>query len=333
MRATRPILVTGATGFVGRHLLAALQAGAGRERPIVALGQTHEATASGPVETSPAIRWRHLDICDGAALASVVSEWNPGEVYHLAARASVAASFEDPAATFQTNAMGTLHLLEALRRHAPDAKLLVVSSAEVYGCHAGSPLREETPLAPANPYAASKAAAEFLAVAYGKAHGLAVVRARAFNHTGPGQEASFVIPSFARQIALIEAGRQPAGLSVGNLLARRDFLDVRDVVTAYLSLMATGVPGEAYNVCSGQAVSIRELLDGLVALARVGIEVVVDPARLRPIEVAELIGDPTALKALTAWQPQIPMARTMADVLAEWRARTPWLGDAISGMC
>jgi GDP-4-dehydro-6-deoxy-D-mannose reductase len=251
----------------------------------------------------------------------------PAQVYHLAALSSVAASFQDPTPTYQTNVMGTLHLLDALRRLAPASRTLVVSSAEVYG-GLTNPLPESTPLAPASPYAASKAAAEMIAIQHHRAYGLHVVRARSFNHTGPGQTARFAVSAFARQIARIEVARQAPVLGVGNLAARRDFLDVRDVAQAYMALVRLGAAGEVYNVCSGRAVALQALLDGLLSLAKVGIDVERDPALDRPVDVPELRGDPARLQAATGWRPEIPLEQTLADVLAYWRAKEPFVGDA-----
>lgn len=314
-------LVTGGSGFVGPYLIAALEA-LGRE--VVALG---EPPPPGTRHYPPAIapRWRLVDLCDRHAVEAIVRETRPDEVYHLAALSSVATSFEDPAQTYQVNVLGTVYLLEALRRHAPHARMLLVSSAEVYG-GLSSPLHESCPFAPANPYAASKVGAEMAALAYARAHGLGVVRARAFNHTGPGQADRFVIGAFAKQIALIEAGKQEPLLRVGNLSARRDFLDVRDVVDAYTSLLARGRAGAAYNVASGRAVAMRELLDQLLACSSADVRVETDPALLRPVDVPELVGDRRAIGEATGWEPRIPLAETLSDVLADWRERIRVIG-------
>ncbi|MOA24531.1 GDP-6-deoxy-D-mannose reductase [compost metagenome] len=165
-----------------------------------------------------------------------------------------------------------------------------------------------------------------------RSHGLQVIRARAFNHTGPGQLPRFVVSAFAKQIAQIEAGRQAPVMGVGNLSARRDFLDVRDVVQAYVALMERGEAGCAYNVCSGRAVAMQTILDGFLANAKVGIEVERDPALFRPVDVAELVGSNEALMAATGWQPRIPLEQTLADVLAYWRAQVPFFGDAVTTM-
>ena len=309
-------LLTGVSGFVGPWLLAALPPG-----PVHALG---EAPAGAPAQ----VQWHPGDVRDAATLDALVAATAPTQVYHLAAQSSVAASLEDPATTFETNATGTLRLLDALRRHAPAARVLLVSSAEVYGPRAGVLAEALAPM-PANPYAASKAAAEAVAQAFARSYGLAVVVARPFNHTGPGQGPRFAPGAFARQIAMIERGRQAPTLRVGNLDARRDFLDVRDVVQAYVALMARGTPGEVYNVCRGEAVPIQAILDGLLAHAQVGVTIERDPQLMRPADVPLLAGDPAKLHAL-GWAPRIPLATTLADLLASWRDQLPYVGDATS---
>lgn len=319
----RPVLVTGGAGFVGPYMIAALER---RGLPVVALGHAPERVSGAPLPPEVAPAWRALDLVDRTAVDAMIAEVRPAAVYHLAALSSVAASFEDPVPTYQTNVMGTLHLLDAIRRHAPDCRVLLVSSAEVYG-GVTSPLTEESPFWPANPYAASKVAAEMIGVEHQRAHGMHVVRARAFNHTGPGQTPRFVVSSFAKQIAQIEAARQAPVLGVGNLSARRDFLDVRDVVEAYLALVDRGEPGKAYNVSSGRAIAMQSLLDGLLAHAKVGIEVETDPALLRPVDVPELVGSHAALTAATGWEPKIPIDQTLLDVLEYWRMRVPFLGE------
>lgn len=313
-----PVLVTGASGFVGPWLLEALaQRGWG---PLTALGEP----PAEPVPPLPEVAWHPGDVRDAEMLDALVAGLQPRTVFHLAAQASVAASLEDPGGTFEVNALGTLRLLDALRRHAPGARTLLVSSAEVYGPRGGL-LTEDLAPAPANPYAASKAAAEQVAAAFTRAYGLAVVVARPFNHTGPGQSARFAPGAFARQIALIEAGRQAPLIRVGNLEARRDFLDVRDVVQAYVALAEQGEAGRAYNVSRGEAVPIRAILDGLLAQAKVAVEIGADPALMRPADVPALAGDSTALREATGWAPTIDLATTLADLLADWRTRMPLL--------
>lgn len=305
------ILITGATGFVGPHLLTAVRA-AHPEAELVATG--HEPAGG----EAPGVSWRQLDLADPEALEALAAEVRPAHVYHLAARSSVAASFQDPGATFAVNADGTLRLLEALRRRAPEARTLFISSAEVYGGASALP-DEQAPFAPATPYAASKAAAEMVCLAAWRAFKQPVIRARAFNHTGPGQTADFVAGAFATQIARIEAGLQKPVVSVGNLEARRDFLDVRDVVAAYVALMASGRPGEVYNVASGASIRMRELLDGLLDHAKVSIAIRPDPERMRPSDVPELVGDAAKLRRETGWVPRYALETTLLDLLDEKR--------------
>jgi GDP-4-dehydro-6-deoxy-D-mannose reductase len=216
------------------------------------------------------------------------------------------------------NYLGALHVLRAAARHAPHARVLLVGSGEVYGGDAaGAPFDEDAPLLPGSPYARSKAAADRLG-ALAAAGGQSVVRARPFNHTGPGQRADFVAPGFARQIAEIERGVRPPELRVGNLDAVRDFLDVADVVDAYARLLAPAVPAGAYNVASGRGTTIGALLDGLLAHATVRPRVVVDRARWRPADTS--VGSAARLAAATGWKPSVPLADTLARLLGHWRA-------------
>ena len=204
---------------------------------------------------------------------------------------------------------------------APLRKEVVASSGEIYGGarDENSPLTESAPYRPISPYAASKAAQDLIADQFFRAHGTPVIRLRLFNHTGPRRPPIFVASSFARQIVEIERGLRPARIEVGNLEARRDFVDVRDAARAYWMAAVGGVPGAAYNVCSGRAGTIRHLLDLLIAAADPEVEVVPDPARMRPADIPLLVGDPTLLQSVTGWQPEIPLARTLADLLQWWR--------------
>jgi len=318
-RAMRTVLITGAGGFVGPHLVRALT-GAGAS--CVGLG-----IEPGPPPDAPLAAWRTVDLREAGAVADTVSEVRPDAIVHLAGQSSAARSFEDPAGTFQTNVLGLWNLLHAVQRAAPRARLLVVGSSEVYGPQPdGSRTGEETPFAPVSPYALSKAAAEGLAEAHARGRGLDVVRVRAFSHTGPGQAPGFVVPSFARQIAAAEAGRAEPVLRVGNLEVTRDLSDVRDVVRAYLALLERGRSGVAYNVCRGAGVRLTEVLRLLVARARVALRVEPDPARLRPADVPWLVGDPARITHDTGWQAEIPLEQTLDDVLEEWRGRSGGAG-------
>lgn len=299
-------LVTGSNGFVGRYLCDALaQAG------------YHVTGAAGPDARSPAAHG--IDLLDPLSVRAAVDVAQPDAIVHLAAQTFVPDSIESPVPTYETNVIGTANVLQAVRdaraAGAGNPKILLVSSAEVYGAHdpADFPLRESAQLRPANPYAASKAAAEAIALGEAAAFGLDVVVTRAFNHIGPHQSERFVVASLAAQLAAVARGELPF-VSVGNLSAQRDFLDVRDVVRAYVLLAQSGAAGEVYNICSGKAVAISEVLRRLIAAAHVPVEVREDPARMRPSDVPVFYGDNAKLRAQTGWQPQIALDRSLRDI-------------------
>jgi len=262
------------------------------------------------------------DITDGPAIAALIESGAPDAIYHLAGLANVAESWVTPARTFEVNATGTLHVLDAARRMARRPTVLLVSSAEVYGIVTPEqlPIGEDSPLRPVTPYAASKVAAEYLGVQAHLGFELPVVRARPFNHVGPHQAAAFVVADLARRIALAEQ-KGDRTLSVGNLTPRRDFTDVRDVVRAYRLLVAhDAAAGEVFNVCSGRAVSVGDLAARLLELAGANLELVTDPDLVRAVDVPVLLGDNQRLHAATGWSPQIDLDDTLKDVLAEARA-------------
>jgi GDP-4-dehydro-6-deoxy-D-mannose reductase len=252
-----------------------------------------------------------------------VKDVDPDGVFHLAAMSSVPVSYADPWETIGNNIQAQLNVLEAVRRHQASARVLIVGSNEEYGPPTADdlPLTEDSPLRPANPYAVSKVSQDLLGLQYYMSHGLRVIRVRPFNHTGPGQSERFVVPAFARQIALIEAGQQDPTLRVGNLNAGRDFSDVRDIVRGYRLALRDGVPGEAYNLASGRSRLIREVLDSLVSLSRAAVSVEVDPARFRPVDVPEVYGSAEKLRRATGWEPRVPFERTLKDTLDYWRER------------
>ena len=261
-----------------------------------------------------------VDLLDLDATGAAVADADPGVVYHLAARAHVGESWRDPAGTLQDNLAMTRNVLEAVRAATPQATVIAVGSSEVYGLPERLPIDESAALRPQNPYAVSKAAADLLAGFYADAHGLRVIRVRAFNHVGPGQEPRYAVASFARQVAGgLEAGDAPVRIVSGNPDARRDYTDVRDVVRAYRLLAAHAEPG-VYNVCSGRSASAAEVIAGLGAVAGVALEHEVDPDLLRANEVPELRGSAERLRAATGWEPEIAFERTLADTLAWWRA-------------
>lgn len=291
-------LITGASGFVGRHLAAAL----------TEAGDT--VIASG------------ADITDRDALLREFADAQADVVYHLAAQADVGGSWDRPIETFRVNAEGTMNVLDAARLSGVD-RVVAVTSADLYGkvSDADMPLRETQPLRPVSPYGASKAAADMICVQAGLGHGLDVIRVRAFNHLGPGQSEHFVASAIASRIARAEADGTKT-VSVGNLDARRDFTDVRDVVLAYRALMIDGEPGEAYHVCSGRDRSVRELADILIAHSTTDITLETDPELMRPVDLKVLRGDNTKISERTGWSPTIPIEQTLRDLLDTWRTAT-----------
>lgn len=326
MRTSRPAgrwyrrrvraLITGISGFVGRHLA----------RELTEAGyEVHGFDRQLP--TTPLVAAEAIhggDILDGGSLRDLVATVSPDVLVHLAGAASVSQSFEDPRGTWRLNVDGTLHVLEAVRRAPLDVRTLVVTSSEVYGFvpEAILPVTEETPMRPYSPYGASKAAADFAAAQYHLGFGLSVLRVRPFNHLGPGQDNRFLVPSVAEQIARGEAaGRPRIEVRVGNTESRRDFLDVRDVVRAYRMILTDGDPNTPYVVGSGRSVSVQEILDAMVDFARVPVEVVSDVGRRRQGEQPDLYGSPERLAADTGWSPRYSLNETLRDTLDYWRAR------------
>jgi GDP-4-dehydro-6-deoxy-D-mannose reductase len=292
-------VITGAAGFVGRHL----------ERHLRDVGD--EVIAGD----------RDHDVTDFEDLCRVFESAAPDVVYHLAALSHVGDSWDAPARVLEVNVMGTNAVLSAARRVAPHALVLVVSSAEVYGMVGTDelPLSERSPLRPASPYAASKAAAEPIALQAWRGFGQRVIVVRPFNHIGPGQSPNFFVSALAKRI--VDARRSGAdSLRVGTLTTRRDFTDVRDVVAAYRLLMEKGVPGGIYNVCSGTDIAMSEVAALLLELAGADLRLETDPALVRPVDVPVLRGDAGRLRDAAGWQPLIPLATTLADVLASWEA-------------
>ena len=312
------ILVTGAHGFAGSHLLSEL-ARAG-----------HQITAGvyGPVErevVANGVRWVSLDITSDESTRAAIRASQPEQIYHLAGQASVGESFRTPQQTWDVNATGTLRVLEALRQEGlGSSRLLLTSSAEVYGAvaPADQPVGEHVPLRPLTPYGASKAAAEMVGVQFARSGMAEVVIARSFNHIGPGQDERFVLPSFARQLALIKRGMLEPVLHVGNLDVRRDFLDVRDGVRGYLAIMERGENGEAYNVCSGESRLLEEVVTKLVELSNTGAQLVVDPDRVRAVDIPTLSGDSSRLRSL-GWSPRFALNQTLDDLLRDAETRAP----------
>lgn len=309
-------LITGINGFVGGHLAEyLLDQGAYEVWGLV----------RSPARTPPALKDRvgfvYADLHDAEATGRALETVRPALVFHLAGQPFVPESFRDPAGTLHTNLIGTLHLLLAIIEHRLTARLLIVGTYEEYGAitSADLPIDEDTPLRPTNPYGVSKAAQSLLAQQYALSHGLDIVRVRPFTHIGPRQNERFVAAAFARQIARIEAGLQPPIVRVGNLSAQRDFTDVRDVVRAYALVAEHGEKGAVYNVGSGQAVMIGDLLNMLLAASPAKVEVQQDPALMRPIDIPLVVCDPRRIRECTGWQPRIPLRQTLHDILDYWR--------------
>ncbi len=303
-------LVTGSRGFVGTHLVAHLNACAD---DVI---EVDRVIGSPPIE-------------DAGAIAELIAETKPDAVYHLAGQSDVAASWSDPMGTFLVNADGTLNVVRACI-DAGVERLLAVTSSDIYGMVSPDelPITEHAPLRPVNPYAASKAAAEMVCIQGFLGHGLGVIRARAFNHLGPGQSERFLAPALAARIARNELSRTSV-VPVGNLSARRDFTDVRDVVRAYRLLVIDGEPGEAYNVCSGRDVAVSEIAKILLDLAKFPMSLEQDDRLFRPVDLPVQRGDNAKLRATAGWAPEIDLTDTLTDTLEDARnAQTSQTGDS-----
>jgi GDP-4-dehydro-6-deoxy-D-mannose reductase len=333
-------MVTGALGFVGRHLVRSLVlaglpvVGIDRVRPGDTppervgefLRQPGDPEYPGFFHyEGPAGSFHYLTcpLDQAGPLAAAMASLQPVMVYHLAAQSSAALSFQDPGGTLDTNIRGTLNLLEAVRA-LPEAAwpvLLSVGSCEEYGPQPAEtyPLKEDAPLNPLSPYAVSKVTQTLLGRQYATAWDMPVILVRSFSHTGPGQDPRFAFPAFARQIAAAEAGKGPAEIATGDLSGVRDFLHVKDVIDAYRLLMKEGRPGEIYNVCSGRPLTIREGLDIMIAEAICPISVRTDPARLRPADTPIMVGDNSKLISETGWAPEWDITQTLRDLLIEAR--------------
>lgn len=311
------LLVTGIAGFVAGHLVDYLRAEQPQVRVVGLDSRPGRRVRDMQVEAIGA------DVEDPVAVRAAIGSVRPDAIVHLAAQSSPQLSWDDPAGTVRTNVLGLLSLLEGARFHELAPRVLVVGSAEEYGQvePADVPLREDAPLRPLTPYAASKVAQGYLGLQYALSPGIPVVRTRTFHHTGPRRGEGFAESSFARQLAEIERGRRAPVIEVGNLDAVRDFCDVRDVVRAYWALVERGRPGAVYNVCSGTGVRMRDLLDTLIRVSGLRVDVRVDPSRLRASDVPELVGDPARIRADVGWSPRIPLERSLADLLDYWRER------------
>jgi len=307
------VLVTGAAGFAGSHVVEAL---GGREDVV---GWTHHTPP--PQDTAQFASWHRVDLLNRAEVRHEIARLKPSAVIHCAGAPNVTHSWRDTVTPLSANVLATHHLFDALRRAGTPCRVVVPGSATVYAASTAA-LTEESPIAPSNPYAVSKLAQEQLAFRAAHEDGVEVIVTRSFNHTGPRQSAAFAAPNMARQIALIEAGVAEPVIKTGNLDAQRDFTDVRDIARAYVALLRDGATSRLYNVASGTARVMRSVLDALVARARVNVRVEADPGLMRPSDTPIMLGDATRLRRETGWQPAIPFDRTLDDLLNYWRSVT-----------
>jgi len=298
---------------VGTHLIRFLKSH-GSNIAVIASGD-------GTSWQEPEVDYYVVDIRRAADVRSVVHNVSPTLVYHLAGISAVDVSWDNPRLTFEVNVTGAYNLFEAAMSLPSLPRILNVSTSQVYAA-SDMTLSETSLVSPDNPYAASKAMAEMLRVQYRKCIGGGIVTARSFNHTGPGQTPNFVLPSIAKQFAEMEAGLRPRRLTAGNLEVTRDFSDVRDVVLAYSALLEKGRIDEVYNVCSGSAVRLADIIRKFEAISGIAVEIETDPARLRCNEVSRILGDSTKIRTETGWSPQIPLEKTIRDLLDYWRKRS-----------
>ena len=310
---TRPVLVTGAAGFVGSHLLDLLRQ---HNVPVVAWRRP----VGPPATEADGVEWLDVELLDRGAVQRAIERVQPAAVYHLAGAAHAGESWKYTRETYEGNVLVTHFLLSALASLGERPRVLVPCSAHVYAPQP-RPIREDDELRPASPYATSKLATEMLALRAWREDSIPTIVARAFNHIGPRQDPSYVAPAIARQIALIEAGRAAPVLTMGNLEPKRDLTDVRDTVRAYLAMMERAVPGVPYNVASGRALAVGELVRTFVTRAQREVRVVQDPARFRPNDPLLLVGDHSRLTRDTGWTPQIRLEQTVDDLLEYWRRR------------
>ena len=314
------VLITGITGFVGSHL-------------------AEYCLARGDIELFGTLRWRSrmdniqdivddielidCDLRDYIAIRRCIADVRPDFIFHLAAQSFVPTSWKAPVETMVTNVVGEINIFEAMRELGLGTRIQIAGSSEEYGLVLENevPIKETNPLRPLSPYGVSKVGQDLLGYQYHMSYNLNIIRTRAFNHTGPRRGDVFVSSNFAKQIAMVEKGKKEPVIEVGNLEARRDFTDVRDMVKAYWLSLEKGIPGEVYNIGSGKDVTIRKMLDMLLAHSNVEIEVRQDPARMRPSDVEILLADTTKLRELTGWVPEIPLEKTLGDLLDYWRER------------
>jgi len=308
------VLITGAAGFVGYHLIDFLNSS-----ECMIFG----AFFPEKPENFSCKNFIYLDVRSEKDILEVVKETHPDQIFHLAAISSVKHSWEERKETIETNLIGTFNLFEALRKSALNARVLYISTSDVYGISSPTPnvLSEDEPLQVVSPYAFTKACGELLSTFYAQFEDLDIIIARSFHHTGPRQSSDFVCSDWAYQIARIERGLAEPVIKVGNIEVRRDISDVRDVVRAYILLMEKGKKGEVYNVCSGKAVLLKEILDILISYSSEDIEIQVDSKKMRKVDIPFLLGDNKKIKKDTSWHAEIPLKKTLLDLLEYWRKK------------
>ena len=315
------VLITGITGFVGSHLA---EYCLGHDDDVEVVGICRWRSPRENVEhLVDSIDLRECELRDASSVAKLLADVRPERIFHLAAQSYVPTSWNSPADTINNNVLAQVNLFEAMRELELDARIQIAGSSEEYGLvHPDeAPINEDNPLRPLSPYAVSKVAQDTLAYQYFRSYGLKAIRTRAFNHTGPRRGDVFVTSNFAKQIVDIEAGHREPVMYVGDLSPERDFTDVRDIVRAYWLCLEHCEPGEVYNVASGKAYRIQQVLDILLSHSDAEIEVRQDPARLRPSDVPLLLGDNSKFRAATGWEPEIPFEQTAKDLLDYWRER------------
>ncbi len=314
------IFITGATGFVGSHLIDYLLR---TDEVMIYATRRHRSNIDnvGHLMELERVKWLTMDITDSHSVLRLLQECKPDLCFHLCAQSFVPASWNAPQETMMTNVIGTINLLEGIKTMCPETRIQIAGSSEEYGMVREDelPISESNPLRPLSPYGVSKVAEDLLGYQYFMSYGLKIVRTRGFNHTGPRRGQMFICSNFARQIIEIEKGKRENLINVGNLDAKRDFTDVRDMVEAYWLSLAKGKIGEVYNICSGKCFSMREVLDMLVEISGVKVTIEPDPERLRPSDVPILLGDSSKFHEETGWKPKIPFEKTLEDILNYWR--------------
>ena len=312
------VLIVGIAGFAGLHLTKFALAQGVEVYGLDRITAKHQFSDFSSSPTTYA-----CDLLDYPSMEEILAEIRPKVIFHLAAQASVKQSQNNPSATFMTNVIGTVNLLEAARKFDIPPRIILITSSEIYGIVTPDelPLTESSPLRPVNPYAVSKVTVHYLMGQYCSNYQIPVIEARAFNHVGPGQSLGFVLPDFCSQVAALTINPSERKIKVGDLRARRDFTDVRDIVRGYWLLGKHGIPGEVYNLCQGVSISMEHLLQRVIAASAVEVEIEVDPARLRPSPMPDIIGSYEKINRLCGWEPEIPFDTSVEDTYHYWRER------------